>query len=228
MTQMTIVEKWCKQRHYCWSLPISAFYDAILYDNWFRHTCATESYKTITSRKSQGLKSVVQPPHGETYFTRPFCTSQEKLKHKEEVEQEEIIEINSLHMICLKLKNGDVCEYTFDRLDFNWTYNGFDGKQSICYDFFQVCKDIALQQVNVLKGTFRKHNKSWNLGSGVWNLIAEMIVERFSIQDEKTDSDDEHCYKLPLPQMPLKLRRRKRNSINKKKYATKRMKKLND
>lgn len=42
-----IVEKWCRKRRRCWSLPLSVFAPAVIYDNWFRCMCRFYSRELI-------------------------------------------------------------------------------------------------------------------------------------------------------------------------------------
>lgn len=214
MTTKSVVEKWCKQRKYCWSLPLSAFFPAIEYDNWFRDECAIESYKYFAYQRSQGQKAIVKPPWSDDpLYEGVFCSLEEEQQY-----QKEEVNYDFSRMICLK-GSQDIHEFTFDVLDLNWTWIGYEGPHSLCYDFDEVCNKIAKIQVTTLESKFKKYH----IDDKIMNIIADMIVESFSIEDVTDDDDDvaEKFGKLPLPKKGVIIKRKKPANLKKEKRARK-------
>src|SRR6266550_1502652 len=120
------VEEWCRKRKKCWNLPVDAFGDAIMYDNWFRKMAFGLSRKAI-SRQAILFKSA----QIRTTSSKKSCNllfADEKQIQAMFKQQEEYDGGHATHYavksdeIYLVDRQKHVMPFKWEELDLTWSY----------------------------------------------------------------------------------------------------------
>lgn len=191
------VEEWCRKRKRCWSLPLSVFAPAVIYDNWFRCMCRFYSRELILQ----------DPEHVGVY------SLWDETSYISQVA--EIAEIKNYCRICddkeeffvttdkdrwketsyriLLTRNSNV--FTFDKCDLAWTALQFHGYDFLPYDLDVILYKLATLQTCCLRA---------KLPDAICFLIAHFAKDQVTIKDcykpqsaaEKEEEEDKRSFRI--------------------------------
>ena len=174
---MEHVEKWCRKRKYCWTLPVSVFTPAVKYDNFFR--CMICFYSRQWIERQNAIKR---------YFYYGKITQQMRLATLKDVvcwEKEFGNDWGSLRMTTLSLVpiDGDFNNldmYYFKEEDLSWSRKEYNGWSFLPYDM-----DIVLLKIAYLQAS------CFGLPRVITQLIAQFAKETLTRKDRCKDGKSE-------------------------------------
>jgi len=171
MNRQELVEKWSKKRDRCWSLPVSVFADAVVFDNFFRCMCCFYSRQLITE---SGFVQRYFRCNNKAY-TYPLATT-------EQIKKSSVGEgytVNLSREIYLHVFESEIVCYIFSEQDMAWAREEYEGWSFLPYDMDNVLMKIAYLQAGCL-----------NLPKVITQLIAQFAKEQLTIKDHKNNKDD--------------------------------------
>jgi len=134
---MEHVEKWCRKRKYCWTLPVSVFSEAVKYDNFFRCMCCFYSRQWIEQ------KTIIK-----RYFYYGNMVEEMRLATTEDVLLRWSQNMKWMFLVPIDSNVDELVDYEFEEHDLAWAREEYNGWSFLPYDMDVVLLKIAFLQAS--------------------------------------------------------------------------------